>query len=171
VTVPGGTRLPQPHEGVTGIDRSGDWLLSLDEGAIVHRDVILELAGAVHRASWVGSAAPAVEALRDRVRDPRPGDLVWVLDGALSRDVDTRVKSLGFLVVCREEWAATDADHERLWVEGQHEVYDDRAAYDADRFVEHEAWYVQYGPGPADVCRWTNCTVYSAPAGFGGGWP
>ena len=34
---------------------------------------------------------------------------------------------------------------------------------DEDRAVEPRACYVQYGPEPVDVCRWTNCTLVAIP--------
>lgn len=145
---------PQPHEGIVGVDRSGDWLLSLDENATAHRDAILVVSHHLYRACLVGNPAPNVERMYGRITHPEPGDLVFVQDGAPSRDVATRTKALGFLIAHRQEWWETDAE----WAatKAKHEVPD------ADRMTDH-AWYVQYGPNPISVCRWTNCTLIVVP--------
>jgi hypothetical protein len=152
------TDWPEPHEGVVGVDRSGDWLLSLDERAVAHRDAILGLAYHVWSATSVGSPAPVVERMDERLRNPVPGDFVWVIDGGLDsrkRDLDRRIKALGFLVVARREWWTTTAEWERMLADDERYADDER---DTDM-----AWYVQYGPDPADVCRWTGCTVLVVP--------
>lgn len=33
-----------------------------------------------------------------------------------------------------------------------------------------EAWYIQYGPGPGDVSRWTNCAFTAIPAAIAEPW-
>jgi hypothetical protein len=149
------TDWPEPHEGIAGIDRSGDWLLSLDERAVAHRDALAGLSRHLYDACLVGNPAPKVVEMRERISEPAPGDFVWVLDAVGHRDVDTRVKGTGFLVAARREWWTTTAEWERMLADDERYADDER---DTDM-----AWYVQYGPDPADVCRWTNCTVLVAP--------
>lgn len=155
--------LLQPHENIIGVDRSDSWLLSLDEQAVAHREVILALAEHVWSACLVGNPAPSVKRMYERLSRPAPGDLVYVYDGTLRPDVETRTKALGCLIDRRTEWWITHAEHEAGWAEHRDD-YDNRADYDSDRSVETAAWYVQYGPAPADVCRWTNCSVRVVPS-------
>lgn len=145
---------PQPYEGITGVDRSDSWLLSLDENATAHRDAILGLAYHLYRACLVGNPAPSVTRVYERITNPRPGDFVFVRDGASSRDVATRTKALGYLIAYRQEWWETDEE----WATTRAEY----ERHDSDRATDH-AWYVQFGSNPEAVCRWTNCAVLVAP--------
>ena len=148
--------LLQPHEGVVGADRE-DWLLDLDMRALPHRDALASLAFHLQTASCVGNAAPNTKRVWDRISKPQVGDLVveytyWFPN----RDVDHRAKSLGILVEKRVEWACSDEEWARWEAE-------DPEAYDGERPVERDAWYVQYGSAAADICRWTNCMFLAVP--------
>ena len=96
----------------------------------------------------VGNAAPIARELCARVTRPRLGDLV-VETGAHRGNADTRLKALGILLEHRDEWWETDAEWGAL-------KSDDDQLEERDRRVDN-AWYVQYGNDPADICRWTNC--------------
>jgi hypothetical protein len=49
----------------------------------------------------------------------------------------------------REEWASTEEDWRA----------DELDADPLDRPIENRAYYIQYGPNAADICRWTNCSL------------
>jgi hypothetical protein len=160
-----GEVLPQPHEGITGVDRTGSYLLSLDDEAIAHRDALIAMADLLRSACMVGSPAPIVEHMSRRLSSPQVGDLV-VEDSARMRTADTerRIKGFGYLVARRREWGSTDEqwdEYKRAEAEGPypHEVGEH------ERMVEPDAWYIQYGPNPADVCRWENCGFTVLPIG------
>jgi len=147
-------RFKQPHEDVTGFDRSDNDLLSLDERAVAHRDALIYLLGHLRSACMVGHPAPVVERMYRRMRSPRSGDLV-VAYMANMRDPNNRLKGFGYLIEKRVEWWETDAEWETTKAE-------DGYLTDADRLTE-EVWYVQYGPDPADVCRWANSDFTMVP--------
>lgn len=144
----------QPHEGITGTERTEDDLLDLSDKALARRDIILRVADNLWAATLVGQPAPKVREMYERMNKPQPGDLVWVPDGAMSRDPDRRAKSFGVLLAERVEWWTTDEQWDAyLAEERQHDPdFSDERRTD-------QAWYVQYGPQPADVCRWTNCMI------------
>lgn len=151
--------LLQPHEGITGTDRAGDPLVDLDEAAATGiRAVVAHLVDQLHRATLTGRS-DALADLRQRMLLTQIGDLVLILDSIHARDVDTHVKGFGYLVARRREWWTTD---ERWQADlAEHGGGDE---YDLERLVEPDAIYVQYGPAPADICRWVNCTVVAAPS-------
>lgn len=152
------TSYPQPHEGVAGVERTEDDLLSLDDKAVSRRLLMAGMAQATYRATLVGNPAPSVAQMWARMKEPRPGDLVMETTSRFRGDPDTTIKGFGILVVHREEWASTDQD----WAaEVAREPGIDPIR---DRFHE-DAWYVQYGPQPEDVCRWENCDFVSVPIG------
>jgi hypothetical protein len=149
-------QLPEPG-GVAGVDRHGDLLVSLDDSCLPMVDAIGATAATLWRAG-LGRTHPAGESIFKRMIAPQPGDLVVVRDSIAHRDPDTRRRGLGYLVTVRAEFATTRSVWER-------EIRDGEVDPDLDqRRVEREAFYVQYGPAPADVCRWTNCDVLALPA-------
>lgn len=146
---------PQPREGISGTDRD-DWLLSLDERAIAHREALIAMAAHLRTAILVGNPAPVVRRMSERVSHPQPGDLAVateVLHGR--RDPDDRLKGFGILLARRREWCSTDA----AWAAQCLRNGWDPAA--EERLAE-DAYYLQYGPAAVDVCRWTD----SEPAGL-----
>lgn len=166
-----GEQLLQPHEGVRGRDRTGDYLLSLDDRAVAHRDALISMAMLLRSACLVGQPAPVVKRMAARLNAPKVGDLVveWMMAG---RDVDTRLKAFGYLVAWRREWASTDEEWER-WkreeADGYRRLGFVHVVNDSERMVEPDAWYVQYGPDPGDVCRWSNCSFMALPVGADSG--
>lgn len=140
--------LKQPHEGVTGLDRP-DYLLSLDDRALAHRDALIAMASHLSGACLVGDPAPIVERMDKRIRAPQPGDLVVEVSTQYTADAGRRIKGLGILLEQRVEWWETDAEWEAIKAE-------DGTLEDAERMTDR-AWYIQYGPEPGDVCRWVNC--------------
>jgi len=66
---------------------------------------------------------------------------------------------MGYFLAEREEWAQTDES----W--GSFKAGEVEAGYEVseeDRITD-KASYIQYGPNPEDVCRWTNCRVWAIP--------
>lgn len=147
----------QPHEDIVGIDRSGDWLLSLNKKAVAHRDALIAMAAHLYAATLVGNPAPVVRRMADRIRVPQIGDLV-VEDGARypRRDPEgTRRTGFGYFVARRVEWAESDEDYAAYLVKEPSEV-------DYPRGTD-TAWYVQFGPEPQRICRWVNCSFITVP--------
>lgn len=155
----------QPHEGVIGTDRTDDWLLSLDDQAVAHREVIRALVGHLRTATLVGNPAPVVQRMYERISHPQPGDLVIEESTFYRPDPDVRLRSFGVLLLHRDEWWQTDdewqaaVEEERRW----YEEHDALGEYDPSSRPRDHAWYVQYGPHPGDVCRWTNCSFVVVP--------
>ncbi len=150
--------LKQPHEGVRGVDRTGNDFLSLDPSAVYHRDVLMALARHFYTAIRVGEPAPVVQRMYADVVNPKVGDLVVEnARGFYAKDLDTRLKAMGFLVERRREWWQTDEEYQKALDEGEQDPDDERPT--------DEAWYVQYGPDPGDICRWTNCDFIAIPIG------
>jgi hypothetical protein len=143
----------RPHEGIVGTERTDD-LLSLEDSAIPVRDLLRGLTFHLRTATLVGDAAPVVKRIYHRLTHPQVGDVVVVQDSQYMGQ-DSRIKGFGVLVAERREWWTTDEEWER-------EKAEDCDATDADRMTDH-GWYVQYGPGAKDVCRWTNCTLLAVP--------
>src|ERR1700733_9432221 len=164
---------PQPHEGITGTDRSDD-LLSLEDEAVPRRLAFNGLADLLYRACLVGHPAPVVARMWERIKQPQPGDLVIERSSRYRRDVDTQIKRLGVLLEHRTEWWQSDeewaADVEQQRVHHEEFLRSDYAQPgDADepfkpdeRMTDH-VWYVQYGPKAGDICRWGNCEFYLVP--------
>jgi hypothetical protein len=169
----GAQTYPQPREGITGTDRDDD-LLSLEEAAIPRRMMMGGTAKCLRDAVLVGNQAPVVKRMWERMKDPQPGDLVIETSTFYRRDEDDRIKAMGILVAHRTEWWQTDEE----WAA---EIEQERAAYEeflrgpyshpgdgpfdpaaCERTTDH-AWYVQYGPKAADVCRWANCEFIMIP--------
>lgn len=150
--------LKQPHEDVRGADRAGNDFLSLDERALFHRDLVIALTRHLYTAVRVGARAPIVQRMYLRIREPQIGDLVLETGkGMYSKDADTRTKALGFLVERRREWWDTDEEFAELLAAKEYDSADERPT--------DEAWYVQYGPEPGDICRWANCDFIAVPFG------
>jgi len=173
---------PQPFEGVHGIDMSNHWLVSLETEAIPHREALISMARALNTATLVGSPAPVVRRIADRIRHPEPGDLVVTMEVLHGRrDPDDREKGLGIYLDGRREWAETDADwqafceRERSEILANHE--DDG---DTDDLIEtitgednrctDDVFYIQYGPDPRDICRWHNSEAIVLPVQDGPFW-
>lgn len=147
--------MKQPREDISGSPLSDD-LLSLDERAIAHRDALISMAKLLHTACLVGNAAPVVTRMYDRMKEPRPGDLVVERTSAMySRNPDDKLKGFGILIETRTEWASSDEEWAAQLAEEAVLVEDDRSTV--------TAWYIQYGPAPVDVCRWTNCEFIALP--------
>lgn len=142
---------PEPHEGIAGIQRPGDPLLTSEDAA----SLVAGLTRHLYSATLLGFA-PKLRAIYERMTAPQPGDQVVVLDSIRARDPDTRWRGTGYLVTHRAEWWTTEEEWER-------DKAEDGSLTDGDRLVEHDAWYVQYGPNAEDVCRWVNCTVLAVP--------
>lgn len=140
---------PQPREGISGALRPADDPLMTGLGSVLVADLTAQL----YKASHSGSS-PHLSELFHRMSAPEVGDRVVVRDSIRS-DPETRFQGVGYLVAARVEWATS----ERQWLEEKARY----GLFDADRVVEREVWYVQYGPDPYDVCRWVNCTVLAIP--------
>ena len=143
----------QPHEGITGTARSAEDPLLTPVGS----DLVLQLTRHLYGASI--STVPSSQELHRRLTSPAVGQPVAVLDAMYQRSPDTRWKGVGYLLETRREWWTTDAE----WAAEQRAQLHDGYLADEERMVEPAAWYVQYGPEPADVCRWVNCQVLALP--------
>lgn len=157
--------MKQPHEGIVGADRTGDPLVSLEDEHLPIREALTVMARHLSTATLVGNPAPVVERMGARIRTPQIGDLVIESSRVATRRGDW-YRGFGYLVERRREWWDTDAEYERM-------VADEEIGAGEPRSVD-EAWYIQYGPNPADVCRWTDCSflvipiaaeVFALPAG------
>lgn len=151
---------PQPWEGVNGTVRDGDDLLSLEESAIPRRDMMIGMARCLSSATLVGQPAPVVRRMSDRMRAPQPGDLVFERT-MTSRGGDSALKGFGILLLKRREWAETDEDFAREMADEPEEFRGD------DNRCTDTAWYVQYGPGERDICRWVNAEFTAIPVDDG----
>lgn len=146
----------QPHEGVQGTLRDDDDLLSLGDRAVAVRSVLIGLANHLYSAVLVGNPAPKVAAMYQRISNPKVGDLVVEMTALYGTNVERKIKGFGMLVAQRNEWDSTDAEWEAYCSENPEDAASD------GRWTD-EAWYVQYGPQPDDVCRWTNCRFIVVP--------
>lgn len=150
--------MKQPHEGVVGVDRTGNDFLSLDERALYHRDILVAMARHLYTAVRVGDPAPVVQRMYLDIAKPKVGDLVVETSkGFYSPAAETRTKAFGFLVAHRREWCHTDEEYAELVGDGEYDAGDPRPV--------DEAWYVQYGRRVGDICRWTNCHFIAIPVG------
>jgi hypothetical protein len=159
-------RWAEPHRGVAGVERDDD-LLDLSDRAVARRKLMLVTVRALHDALLVGNPAPRVKRMYDRFgRDnAQVGDLV----AEVTTLHDHEMRGFGILVEHREEWASTAAEWQKViedervaWEEGSYEGPFDPDGEDYIRQTDH-AWYVQYGPRPGDLCRWTNCSFVAVP--------
>jgi hypothetical protein len=152
-------RWPQPHEGIRGTSQDS-WLLSLDERAVLHRELLISMALHLRTAVMVGSPAPVVRRVNERMRSPRPGDLVVtaeVLHGR--RDPEDRVHGFGIFLAARREWMASDAE----WAaQRATETIGVPDLSDEGRPTDN-VFYIQYGPEPGDICRWHNSEAVVLP--------
>lgn len=162
------TDWPQPHESVSGIKRTRDDLLALDEAAMQRRVVILQIATELWRSALNGAHTESGRALYERMANPRMGDLVVETVGMrtpLGRDSEGDARAVtcfGILLGERTEWACTD----EKWREYQAEAESEGEPLPDDSRVTTEAAYVQYGPEPGDICRWVNCSLIALPTGM-----
>jgi len=138
---------PQPREGIVGEARDDD-LLSLDESALPRRKIMLAMARSLWSMALAAHRAPDGVAMWQRMDKPQPGDLV------VENTRTDPVQGLGILLARRKEWACTDAEWEQWQAE-------DPGGY--DRRPIDDVWYVQYGPQPEDVCRWSNSSFIAVP--------
>src|SRR5256885_12072426 len=107
---------PQPREGITGVDLSRWWLLSLEEAAAAHREALIAMARHLHTATLVGQPAPVVARIRDHLRHPQPGELAVAAEVMMGRPgPDDRAKGFGLFLGERTEWWHTDEQ----WAEMQ----------------------------------------------------
>lgn len=157
----------QPREGITGTLRDQDDLLSLDELAIPRRMIMCAMAKCLQRATMVGNPAPVVARMDERMRNPQAGDLV-VETSRLGRN-RMDVETFGILLGRRDEWWQTDEEWAAR-LAGEREAHDemrtrwpDLGEFEPDKRMTDDAWYVQYGPQPGDVCRWVNCEFMAIP--------
>lgn len=164
---------PEPHEGVQGVTRTRDDLLSLEGPAIARRMIVMDIAESLFKASLAGPVRPlsGEPSLFDQVSKPQIGDLVIERTTAFIRDPAQRARGFGILLGRRIEWACT----KEQWTERCEEEAaacrehgDEEGALAAlaeERLTDH-AWYIQYGSDAADICRWTNCMFYRVPTGL-----
>jgi len=162
------TDWPQPHEGVRGVDRTRDDLLSITEAAMHRRVVILNIACELWKAALNGAHTSNGRALYQRMAGPRLGDLVIETVGAshpLARDSNGDARALtcfGILLGSRTEWACTDEE----WAGYQREAENEGYPMTDSQRIAVTAAYIQYGPSAEDICRWVNCSIIALPTGM-----
>lgn len=144
---------------VRGSQLAGDLaaILSPEEETMPARRALIAMSANLKRATLVGSPAPIVADMGDRLRKPQPGDLV-VEDSQghylARKQVGDWYRALGVLLLQRREWVSTDGDwRAEMAAEG----------YGEDERVSEDVTYIQYGPAPEDVCRWHNCEFRMVP--------
>lgn len=120
-------------------------MLDLDEASLRSRERLLVLARELLRACLVGTPAPVVEEMWRRMKNPRPGDVVFAHDIIHSADSEKRCLGFGVLLAKRRE-PFPDWD-------------DEEDGPNSGELI----WYVQYGPTPEDVCRWENAEFFALP--------
>ena len=116
-----------------GIQRDDD-LLSLDESAVAARRALVSLAKQLYSITLANNS-PNTNRAGERIRSPQVGDFVVETTSRIPMDVDTLLKCHGYLL--------------------EHQT--ERSGHGED------AWYVQYGPSPEDVCRWANADFAAVP--------
>ena len=158
----------QPNEGVTGTLRSDD-LLSLADEAVNRRAIMMAMGYSYYRLALDGLFGKGGGGRAwVRCQKVQPGDLVMEsMRGVLSlRDNGCDPRAFGILLDRRNEWAHTDEEWQDYLTSEGHAADEERET----RPVEHDVFYVQYGPQPDDICRWMNCTFIALPTSldFGG---
>jgi hypothetical protein len=160
-------QYPQPHEGVRGLDLAPGHPLSLDEASVDRRLEMLERV----RQRWndiLHDRIPDRDHLFDVMYDPHPGDMVLELTTSFRTDRDSRVLASGILLVHeRKEWASTDEEWAQTVAQEKASHEEDGYSFDEEQFAKDRfatsASYVQYGPSPTYVCRWSNCKFIVIP--------
>jgi hypothetical protein len=142
----------QPHEGVIGTDQPRDARLVLEDEFLSLRERVWDIAYQLYKSSL----GQRTTDLFQRMTHPEVGDWVIVAD-AYGRDAETKVKGSGILVEHRAEWWTSDEEWQAELETG------DPNYHDEERPVEPDAWYIQYGPSAADICRWVDCQVLTIP--------
>lgn len=144
---------PQPHEGIYGTDRTDNDLLDLGHPARPHRDALYAMGQLLRRAVLIGDQAPIAAALCARIATPHPGDLV-IETSQHPRNPSDQLRAFGILLAYRIEWAESNEEWDAYLAA--------RTGPAPDR--QHiDAWYIQYGPAPADVARWANADFAALP--------
>lgn len=159
---------PQPHENVSGINRTRDDLLSLEVPALRRRVVMMTIANSLWKATLGAANSEYGRSDYERMGEPRMGDLVvetMSMRNPTVMDADSDQRSIhgfGILLGEREEWTCSHEEWRR---------YVEEAAADGDTLTLEDratvkALYVQYGPKADDVVRWTNCSFIALPTGM-----
>jgi hypothetical protein len=148
--------LPHPWAGIKGTVRDGSDLLSLAAAAMPRRRVMVMMALAAYRAvTSPGSPAPAVAQMSRRMRNPEPGDLVVEVSAA--RRPGSERRGLGILLAHRRESLSPEWEYSHAMGDEAEELSGNDAQPGGD--IAADAFYVQYGPGERDVCRWDSAQL------------
>lgn len=140
----------QPYEGVAGTLRDQDDLLSLEDKAMPRRAMIMAMAWNLNIATLQYG-----NKWNERIRNPQVGDLVVETSrGITTLRRNLEYKAFGYLLAHREEWSETDEQYAKAVADGDYG--------EGDKRWHDDTWYVQYGPQPEDVCRWSNCSFIAA---------
>lgn len=150
-------------ERLHGTDRTGDPLLSLDEAFLPFR--VLVMSSQWYATYLFGMAgAPIGVAWQKRYREPKPDDLCFAVDHAISlrADPDTQMKSFGYYLGEQREPIYDDD----TWEQVKDQYREDHQTIEQVVRPTELVFYIQYGPKPDDVCRWENaqCQVIATPA-------
>lgn len=159
---------PQPHENVTGINRTRDDLLSLEVPALRRRVVMMAIANNLWKATLGAAHSEDGRSRYERMDKPRMGDLVVETMSMRNPDVmdasseQRSIHGFGILLGEREEWSCS---HEE-WQQYVEEAAAEEEVLTLDDRLTMKALYVQYGPKADDVVRWTNCSFIALPTGL-----
>lgn len=136
-------------ERLTGIDRTGDPLLSPDEAVVPFIRLLLSSQWYANYLYGMANAPIGVR-WQKRRRSPQPGELCYVTDhaGNPRSDDDTIRKAFGYFLGEQQEPIYS----EEVWQEVRGQYYGRQDCPTEDVF------YIQYGPKPGDVCRWENAS-------------
>jgi hypothetical protein len=156
--VPEAAPLPHPWQGIRGTARGGDDLLSLEDAAMPRRRMMASLALSLWKVTLAGQLPPAAVQMGKRIRDPKPGDLS--VEVTCAAKAGSERKGFGILLARRREWLSVEWEFARAMDDEPDDLRGNgvRAAGD----LATDAWYVQYGPGERNVCRWDSAQFVAA---------
>ncbi|MDB5176204.1 MAG: hypothetical protein JWM81_1062 [Candidatus Saccharibacteria bacterium] len=138
--------------------------LQLDDASILQRRSLAVIARQFGSAILTGTthSHPVVREkyrrMYERIKNPVVGDFVFETTTLLRRDQDMRQIALGIGILIEDTVEPSFSDE--VWAEEK--AYAEGAITDSDRPTER-VYYVQYGPQPEDVARWTDANFQVIP--------
>jgi hypothetical protein len=138
--------------------------LALDDTSVLQRRSLAVMARQFGSAILTGTTHnhPIVREkyrrMYERIINPVVGDFVFETGTLLRRDRDMRQIALGIGILIEDTSEPSFSDEE--WAEEK--AYAERELTDGDRPTER-VYYVQYGPQPEDVARWTDASFQLIP--------
>lgn len=137
------------------------WVLTDAEAQLLR--FVAEAGHAAYMATLVGDPAPIVKRMGDRIRDPRPGDVV--LETSTFYQRNWRPSALGQLILTRDEPFLDRVEFCEAHLDGDYwndpdETYPEFAARHTER-----VWYLRPLAGVGGPClhRWSNASFIALP--------